>query len=98
MWFIVQFEDRPDAMAVREAYLKAHLEWLDAHRDTVVLAGSISTEPGAKAAGGVWVVRAESTAAIDELLASDPFYARGLRAQHRVWCWNRAFADRTVTL
>lgn len=98
MWFFVQFEDRPDALALRTAHLKAHLEWLDAHRESVVLAGSLSPEPGASAEGGAWIVRAESSAAVDQLIATDPFYAKGLRARHRIWCWNRAFPDRAVTL
>ena len=96
MLYVVRFVDRPDRLATRNAQLAAHIEWLDRHRDRVLVAGSLRPEPGADPVGGLWIVEAGSRDEVDALFRSDPFWVHGLRASHDIWFWSKAFPDRRV--
>lgn len=53
MLFAVIFTDKPGRGALRAEHLKAHIDWVAAHQDTVLVAGSLRTEPGAVPKGGL---------------------------------------------
>ena len=90
MLYAVRFHDRPDRADVRRDQMQAHLAWLDAHRDQVLVAGSLRTEPGTHPVGGLWIVEAEDSAAVDALLRNDPFFVHGLRERHEIHFWSKA--------
>lgn len=94
MLFIVQFTDKPGGLALRNQLLSAHLEWLEAHRTTVLVAGSLRHEPDSAPVGGCWVVDADGKEDVEGLLRSDPFWIGGLRATCQVFHWSKAFPDR----
>lgn len=94
MLFMVRFVDNPDALAIRQQYLPAHLAWLDQHQKTVLVGGSLRVEPNGPGVGGLWIVEAESRAAIEALLDTDPFWVHGLRQSVEILHWSKAFPDR----
>ncbi len=64
MLFIVRFTDKPDGLATRKQFLPAHLQWLEQHQQTVLVAGSLRSEADAVPVGGLWVVEAQSKAEV----------------------------------
>lgn len=88
--FAIRFHDRPGAGELRRQLLQAHLEWVAAHQDAVRVAGSLREEPGGTPVGGLWVVRAASKAAVEALIATDPFTSGGLRAGWEIFYWSKA--------
>jgi uncharacterized protein YciI len=60
--------------------LPAHLQWLEQHRATVLVAGSLRPEPEAAPVGACWVVESDSKADVEALLRTTPFWIGGLRA------------------
>ena len=90
MLFAIRFHDRPGAGELRRQLLQAHLEWVAAHQDAVRVAGSLREEPGGTPVGGLWVVRAASKAAVEALIATDPFTTGGLRAGWEIFYWSKA--------
>lgn len=96
MLFIVQFTDKPGSLPLRQKLLPAHLEWLEQHRATVLVAGSLRSEPDAAPVGACWVVEADSKADIEAVLRTDPFWVGGLRATHEINYWSKAFPERKV--
>lgn len=90
MLFAVIFTDKPGRGALRAEHLKAHIDWVAAHQDTVLVAGSLRTEPGAVPKGGLWVVEAASREAVLDLMQSDPFHQCGLRESVEVLHWSKA--------
>ncbi len=88
--FAVLFTDLPGQGALRAQHLAAHIQWVDAHRAQVLVAGSLREAPGDTPHGGLWVVRAASKAAVHRLMASDPFWTCGLRERVDVWHWSKA--------
>ena len=96
MRFAVLFTDKPDHGALRAAHLQAHIAWVDAHKDMVLVAGSLRSEPGATPQGGLWVVEAESKERVLQIMASDPFYTCGLRQSWGVLYWSKALEHHQV--
>ena len=94
MLFIVRFTDKPESLALRNELLGAHLEWLEAHRASVLVAGSLRHAPGDAPVGGCWVVDAVSKEEVEALLRDDPFWTAGLREAWEVLHWSKAFPDR----
>jgi hypothetical protein len=93
MLFAVMFTDNPGHGALRAEHLDAHIDWVDDHKDVVLVAGSLRDEPQAVPRGGLWVVEAQSKAAVLELMKTDPFYTCGLRQSVEVLYWSKALQD-----
>lgn len=91
--FAIRFHDRPGTGELRRALLQAHLEWVAAHRDAVRVAGSLRESPDATPVGALWVVRAPSKAAVEALIATDPFTTGGLRAGCDIFYWSKALPE-----
>ena len=96
MLFAVLFTDKPDHGALRAAKLQAHVDWLAANQDVVLVAGSLRVEPGAVPKGGLWVVDAPSKAAVMALMTADPFYTCGLRQDVEVLHWSKALEKKVL--
>jgi len=97
MLFVVLFNDRPEAFALREREMAAHLAFLKQHEKTVKVAGSLRESPEYKPMGACWIVEAANKAAVQALIEADPFHAMGLRASHRILHWSKAF-DKAATV
>jgi uncharacterized protein YciI len=88
--FAVRFHDKPGAAELRRQLLQVHLEWVAAHHDVVRAAGSLRESPEAAPVGGLWVLRAQNKAAVEALIATDPFTTGGLRAGWDIFYWSKA--------
>ena len=88
--FAIRFHDRSGTGELRRQLLQAHLEWVDAHQDVVRVAGSLRESPEAMPVGALWVMRAPNKAAVEALIATDPFTTGGLRASWDIWYWSKA--------
>ena len=93
MLYAVLLEDNPSAPSdLRRRHMAAHLSFLERNSDQVKAAGplwSVSDAP----AGGLWLVEAENTAAVDALVKRDPFWPTGLRGSVRILRWSQVFAN-----
>lgn len=96
MLFIVRFTDKPECLSTRKQFLPAHLQWLEQHQQTVLVAGSLRAEADATPVGGLWIVEAQSKAEVESLFLTDPFWVHGLRQSIEVLYWSKAFPDRRV--
>ncbi|MFT7774277.1 YciI family protein [Roseateles sp.] len=88
--FAVCFHDKPDTGELRRLLLQAHLEWVAAHEGLLRAAGSLRESPEATPVGGLWVVRAPDRAAVEALIATDPFTTGGLRERWDIFYWSKA--------
>ena len=77
MLFIVQFEDRPNMLELRQKLLPSHVEFLDSQKDRVLVPGSLREVPGDRPVGGLWIVEAEDDAAVKEIFKN--FMVRVIR-------------------
>jgi uncharacterized protein YciI len=95
MLFAVLFEDNDKCAAdVRSRHMPEHLEFLSKHASMIKAAGPLRHKENS-AAGGLWLVEADTPAEVDCLVQTDPFWPTGLRRSVRVLIWNQVFADGT---
>jgi uncharacterized protein YciI len=88
--FAIRFHDKPGAGDLRKQLLQAHLEWVAAQGDALRVAGSLRESPEATPVGALWVVRAPDKAAVEALIATDPFTTGGLRTGWDIFYWSKA--------
>ncbi len=93
MLYAVLFEDNPSlGTDVRRQHLPAHLSFLERNAPRIKAAGPLRASAG-EAAGGLWVVEADSADVVDALVKEDPFWPTGLRRSVRILSWSQVFAD-----
>ena len=93
MLFTVQFEDNPGlGEAMRKRHMPDHLAFLDANAERILAAGPLLSPEGA-IEGGLWLVEAEDSSAVEGLVKADPFWPTGLRRGFRILHWRRVFAE-----
>ncbi|ADE40477.1 YciI family protein [Candidatus Puniceispirillum marinum] len=91
--YIVLFEDDEAFAAERQHNMKAHLSFLAAHADQISAAGPLMDSVVDSGAGGLWLVQAPSSEAVEALIHADPFWPTGLRKSHRILQWRQVFRD-----
>ncbi|MFC4668186.1 YciI family protein [Seohaeicola nanhaiensis] len=85
MDYIVLFEDAEGKGDLRAAHMQDHLAFLKAHPQ-ILRAGPLSDRD--TPTGGLWHLRADSTAEVEKLVRADPFWPTGLRKSHRILDWS----------
>ena len=93
MLYVVLFTDDPGRADARRQGMADHLAFLERNRDRIRAAGPLRDASSGEAAGGLWLVEAESAEAVAQLYRSDPFWPTGLRQSVRVLEWTQVFAD-----
>lgn len=78
MLFFVHCIDKPGRQEIRLANRAAHLEFLKALGDKVIIGGPTLTEDGTGMTGSVLVVDQPDRAAIEALFATEPYFKAGL--------------------
>ena len=75
---------------MRRRHMADHLAFLEA---STGIRGAGPLSDADTAAGGLWLVEADSLEAVQELYRADPFWPTGLRKSVRVLRWRQVFAD-----
>jgi uncharacterized protein YciI len=93
MPYIVLFEDDPARAGMRQRHMPEHLAFLERNSERIRAAGPLRDTAAGTLAGGLWLVEAESPAAVTALIETDPFWPTGLRRSVRILEWTQVFAD-----
>jgi uncharacterized protein len=94
------FEDNAPEIAgpLRERHFADHLTYLEAHRDRIVLAGPLRSEPDAMPTGGLWVIETPTREEAVRIIETDPFFVHGMRKGYKLLIWGKAPFYGDVTL
>jgi uncharacterized protein YciI len=92
MLYVILFADDESRAEMRPRHMADHLAFLEANM-AIRGAGPLSDADTGAAAGGLWLVEADSLEAVQELYRADPFWLTGLRKLVRVLRWSQVFAD-----
>src|SRR3712207_2872418 len=98
MRFVALFRDDPAAEWVRKNHDLEHFDYLDAHKDSIVIAGGLRPAPGEWFCGGLWVLEVETREEVIRLIEDDPYFKRGLRTGYDLFTWGKAPVYGSVTL
>src|SRR4051812_19425787 len=93
MMFAVFFTDNSEHAEARQRLMPAHLAFLEQHKSAIRAAGPLRDADSSTPAGGLWLVEAETAAAVHDLYRRDPLWPTGLRQSVRVLAWSRVFMD-----
>jgi uncharacterized protein YciI len=93
MLHVILFEDDESHAEMRTRHMDDHLAFLEANAARIRGAGPLSDADTGAAAGGLWLVEAESLEAVQALCRADPFWPTGLRKSVRILRWRQVFAD-----
>jgi uncharacterized protein YciI len=96
--YVVRFTDKSERLPQRQQFLQAHLEWLQQHSHSILLAGALRPEPDEPPVGGLWIVNADSHAQVDALLRLDPFWVHDVRESYEILHLSKAFPDLKVPI
>lgn len=91
MLYAVLFDDDPAKADARTRHMADHLAFLEREATRIRAAGPL-LERGA-AAGGLWLVEADTESVVRGLVEADPFWPTGLRRSVRILAWRQVFAD-----
>jgi uncharacterized protein YciI len=87
------FDDAPDTADIRRAETPAHLAYLDAHADEILIGGGLRPSPDGWYCGGLWVMEVADRARAVRLCDDDPFFKAGLRRAYRLYVRGKALPD-----
>jgi uncharacterized protein YciI len=91
MHFFVRCVDKPKHQDVRLANRAQHVEFLKANIDKVLIGGPTLTDDGQSMTGSVLVFDLPDRAALDALLAQDPYAKAGLFEKVEVSVYKKVF-------
>jgi uncharacterized protein YciI len=99
--YIIYQEDRPGALALREATRDSHLAYLEQHKDILVLGGGLLDEDGKTRLGSVLIINVPDREAAERFSASEPFRKAGLFREVKITRmrrgqWNPGAAPKTA--
>jgi uncharacterized protein YciI len=100
MLYIIYQVDRPNSDAIRAAQRAAHFEYLEDHKDILVLGGAMLAEDGTTRLGSVLIINVPSLVEAERFSANEPFRQAGLFerveiTRMRRGQWNPAAAPAT---
>ncbi len=93
MIYVVLFEDDDSRADMRPKYMPQHLAFLEQNATNIQAAGPLKQADSGAAAGGLWLVKADSSDTVQSLIETDPFWSTGLRKSVRILEWTQVFAD-----
>ncbi|SEH25712.1 YciI family protein [Magnetospirillum fulvum] len=79
--FVVRCQDKPGHQQIRLDNRPAHLAFLNAHLDALVLAGPLLSDDRQAMIGSLLVFDIADRAALETVLAADPYAQAGLFEQ-----------------
>lgn len=78
MLHIVYQVDKANSAATRVAHRAAHFQYLDEHKDILVLGGAMLAEDGKTRTGSVLIINVPSREEAERFSANEPFRQAGL--------------------
>jgi uncharacterized protein len=91
MHFIIHCTDKPDSTNLRSVTRKAHIDFIERHRDSIFVAGPTLNEDGEGMNGSLLVVDFPSLADANAFAASDPYAKAGLFESVIIKPWKMIF-------
>ncbi|MFQ6017629.1 MAG: YciI family protein [Kiloniellaceae bacterium] len=90
MHFVITCLDKPGHGAVRAENRPAHLEYLKANGDKILVAGPILSEDGERPTGSLLIMAFADRAEAEAFAAGDPYNRAGLFESVTIKPWRKA--------
>ncbi len=94
-WAVI-FDDTPAMSPHRGAHGAAHVDYVKAHRDHILIGGGLMPSLDGPFVGGLWIVEVETYEQVIDLVTNDPYYLPEAR-RFQIFSWGRVLPE-PVTL
>ena len=91
MHFMIYCQDKAGQSDLRTANRPAHVEYLKANADRIVVAGPLTSEDGAAMLGSLLIMSFDSRDDAEAFAAEDPYNKAGLFASVTIRPWKKVF-------
>jgi uncharacterized protein len=91
MQFIIHCTDKPDSLPLRLDTRPAHVDFLNAHRDNLYIAGPTFEDDGESPNGSLLIVDFPDRAAVETFAAADPYVQVDLFESVVIKPWKMTF-------
>ena len=101
MLYIIYQEDGPGSAEIRERVKQAHLDYLERHKDLLVLGGAMLAEDGVARIGSVLILNVPNRDAAEAFSAAEPLRKAGVFRSVKITRmrrgqWNPAAVPKTA--
>jgi uncharacterized protein YciI len=101
MLYIIYQVDKSHSEGIRAAHRAEHFQYLDDHKDILVLGGAMLAEDGQTRTGSVLIINVPNRQAAERFSENEPFRKAGLFARVEInrmrrGQWNPAAAPQTA--
>lgn len=91
MYYVISCVDKADHAHVRAEHRPAHVDYLKANIDRIVMAGPTTSEDGEAMTGSVLIMDYNSLAEAQSFAAGDPYSSAGLFESVSIRPWRKVF-------
>ncbi|HYG86354.1 MAG TPA: YciI family protein [Azospirillum sp.] len=91
MLFMFHCIDKAGSADVRAANRNAHLDYLEAHKDRILVAGPLLGDDGSSMVGSLLIIECADKAAAQAFADNDPYAKAGLFQSVEIRAWRRVF-------
>lgn len=91
MAFVLECLDKPGALDIRLANRPAHLAYLEARLDTIIVAGPLLADDGKTPVGSLLILDLETRAEAEAFAAADPYAQAGLFERVSIRAYRKVF-------
>ncbi|WP_114394711.1 YciI family protein [Oleisolibacter albus] len=91
MAFVLECLDKPGALDIRLANRPAHLAYLEARLDTLIVAGPLLADDGKTPVGSLLILDLETRAEAEAFAAADPYAQAGLFERVSIRAYRKVF-------
>lgn len=100
MLYIIYQEDGPGSAAIRERVKQSHFDYLEKHKDILVLGGAMLDDESPQRTGSVLIINVPDRAAAEAFSAAEPLRCAGVFKSVKITRmrrgqWNPAAAPAT---
>jgi uncharacterized protein len=100
MLYIIYQEDVPDSAPIRERVKQTHFDYLEKHKDILVLGGALLADDEPARIGSVLIINVPNRAAAEAFSANEPLRCAGVFKSVKITRmrrgqWNPAAAPKT---
>lgn len=91
MAFVLECLDKTGALDIRLANRPAHLAYLEARLDTIIVAGPLLADDGKTPVGSLLILDLETRAEAEAFAAADPYAQAGLFERVSIRAYRKVF-------
>lgn len=98
MLFLANITNMDDVDELKRVHYDAHIDYLKALDESVLLSATVQSTPNAPAHELIWIICADSPQQAQQIVEGDPFWTSGVRRSVRISFLHKSIPERRVLI